>query len=76
MKVKIIKPISKLFRVGEIVEMEISNTQGGFVLSTDKVSQSFGSDYHARVKPVTFEEFAGVLATKIENEIIQENENS
>lgn len=66
MKVKIIRPISKFFKVGEIVEMEISNTQGDFVLSTDKVSQSFGFDYHTRVEPVTYEEFASQLVVTIE----------
>lgn len=73
MKVKIIKPISKFFRAGKIVEMEISNTQGDFILFTDKVSQSFGSDYHTRVGPATFEEFAAALVTETENKIIQEN---
>lgn len=69
MKVKIIKPISKLFKIGEIVEMEISNTQGDFVLSTDRVSQSFGHDYHARVKPVTYEEFANQLVVTLEKDL-------
>lgn len=72
MKVKIIKPISKFFKVGEIVEMTISNKQGDFVLSTDRVSQSFGFDYHTRIEPVTYEEFASQLVVKTENEIIQD----
>ena len=71
MKVKIIKPVSRFFKVGQIAEMTISNKRGDFVLSTDKFSQSFSFSYHKNVKPVTYEEFAAILITKTENEIIQ-----
>jgi len=55
MKVKVIKPMSKFFTVGQIVEMDVSEN-GDFRLSTDKFSQAFDFSYHDRVRPATNEE--------------------
>ena len=70
MKVKILLRLSKFFKIGSIVDMEIINRKGDFRLSSKDFSQSFSHTYHNRVAPVSFEDFATNTTTK--NEIINE----
>lgn len=57
MKVKIIKSMSKFFKVGQIVEMDMSNSRGDFRLyKPNSFSQSFGFLLHDHLRPVTKEE--------------------
>jgi hypothetical protein len=52
MKMKIIKPMSTYFRVGEIVEMRITNERGDFIISADDRKQSFGFAYRSHLTPL------------------------
>lgn len=68
MYAKVIRPPSRFFKVGQIVEMEATDRFGNFTLDTGKIKQSFPPSYHTHIKIIGFEEFAGNLIEKLERE--------
>lgn len=71
MKVKVIDSISKFFKMGDIVEMDVINEQGDFRLTSKSFSQAFDKSFHVKLMPVSFKEFAEEIITKIENELYE-----
>jgi hypothetical protein len=56
MKMKIIKPMSTFFKVGDVVNMRITGKRGDFVISAGDRKQSFGFLYRSCLMPLGEEE--------------------